>query len=272
MRRASGEGRTVPARIKIQDRNFVGSLSSIANQPEPTSWFSGNVKEYATIVSIDGTPEGLRPGMTAECEILVNDLEDVLFIPVAAVVEQRNEFLCWVEDDAKIEKRPLVLGETNDQFVEVKDGVAEGEKVVLNPRTVVEEARGIREEVEKTDKAKKFGDRAKGGKPGSGGPPAEAGPNAGGAGPTSGGGPGAGGAPGAPGAGGPPSGGQAGGGRMDLMQFDKDKDGKISKDEAPSQMANFFDRMDTDGDGFITKGEVEELRKKYGGGGGGPPQ
>jgi Ca2+-binding EF-hand superfamily protein len=53
---------------------------------------------------------------------------------------------------------------------------------------------------------------------------------------------------------------------MNLMRFDKDKDGKISKDEAPSQMANYFDRMDTDGDGFITQSEIDELSKKYGGG------
>jgi hypothetical protein len=215
--------------------------------------------------------------MTAECEILVNDLRNVLYIPVAAVVEQRGEFLCWVQDGVKIEKRPLVLGETNDQFVEVKDGVADGEQVVLNPRTVVEEARGIREEVEKTDKAKKFGDRSKGGKPGpegAGGPPSAGGP-------AEAGGPGAG-APGggSPGAGGPAAGGRSGGGggrSMDLMQYDKDKDGKVSKDEAPSQMANFFDRLDTDGDGFIDQAEIDELRKQFGSGGGrpgggGPPQ
>ena len=61
---------------------------------------------------------------------------------------------------------------------------------------------------------------------------------------------------------------------MNLMQFDTDKDGKVSKDEAPAQMSSFFDRLDTDGDGFITQSEIDELRKQYGGGaggGGGPP-
>ncbi len=277
MRRAQSEGRLVPARVRIQDRSFVGSLSSIANQPEPTSWFSGNIKEYATIIAIDGTAEGLRPGMTAECNVLVNELKDILFMPVAAVVEQRGEYLCWVQNGDKIEKRPLVLGDTNDQFVEIKDGVAEGENVILNPRTVVEEARGIREEVEKTDDTK-FGDRSGGGKNkggkrgpagkgGPGGPPAEAGP------------PGASGPGGSDagkqGAGGAPTGGRPGGGSgrsMDLTRFDKDKDGKISKDEAPSQMVSFFDQMDTDGDGFIDKAEIDALRKRFGGGGGGPPQ
>ncbi len=69
-------------------------LTNIANQPEPSGWWAGNIKEYATTISIDGTPQGLRPGMTAECEILVDHLKDVLTIPVAAVVEQRGGVLC----------------------------------------------------------------------------------------------------------------------------------------------------------------------------------
>ena len=53
------------ARVSIQGRDYQGTVISIANQPEATSFFQGNVKEYATIVKIDGQPEGLRPGMTA---------------------------------------------------------------------------------------------------------------------------------------------------------------------------------------------------------------
>ena len=81
------------ARIRILDRELQGAVSSIANQPEPTSFFSASVKEYGTIVKIDGQPEGLRPGMTAEVEILVAHLKDVLTLPVAAVVEQRGKYL-----------------------------------------------------------------------------------------------------------------------------------------------------------------------------------
>ncbi|HEV3137194.1 MAG TPA: HlyD family efflux transporter periplasmic adaptor subunit, partial [Pirellulales bacterium] len=59
----------MPARIHIQDREFTGTITSIANQAEPSNWFSGNVKEYAAIISIDSDPHGLRPGMTAAVEI-----------------------------------------------------------------------------------------------------------------------------------------------------------------------------------------------------------
>jgi multidrug efflux pump subunit AcrA (membrane-fusion protein) len=284
------------ARIRILDRDEQGSVSSVANQPEPTSFFSASVKEYGTIVKIDGQPEGLRPGMTAEVEILVADLKDVLTLPVAAVVEQRGKYFCWVTAAGKTERRPLVLGLTNDRFVEVKDGVSEGDKVLLNPRAVVAEARVSEEEAKPTNAREQFGeakpmpDPAQGAVGGSSKPPADAGGLRPG---------GPGGAAGGPkagpdgsgdgsskmsagpdgGRGGPGGGPRAGG--FDMMQFDADGDGKVSKQEAPERMQEGFDALDTNKDGALDQGEIKAMRdmmraKFRGGGGpgggpGGPP-
>src|SRR6185295_4684200 len=114
---------------------------NIANQPQPGSWLSANVKEYATTVSIDGQGAGLKPGMTAKVTILVSDLPSVLAVPVSAVVEQRGQFLCWVKTAKGPERRPLKLGSTNDKLIEIVDGVKDGDDVFRNPRAMIEEAR-----------------------------------------------------------------------------------------------------------------------------------
>jgi|GEM_PF-1941289 hypothetical protein len=89
---------------------------------------------------------------------------------------------------------------------------------------------------------------------------------------------GPGGGPGGPG-GGP---GGPGGGRpsIDWDELDKDGDGKVNKEEAPERMQQFFDRIDTSGDGFIDEEEREAMRRRReerqnsggGPGGGGRPQ
>jgi len=138
---ATSAGRELHAKVRILDRELVGTLSDIANQPAPPGRWPSNAKEYPTIVVIKGKPDGLRPGMTAQCEILVTKLENVLTIPVTAVVERRGEHHCWVTNDEGYERRSLLLGLANDKLVEVKDGLAEGDQVVLNPRAVIPEAR-----------------------------------------------------------------------------------------------------------------------------------
>jgi cell division septation protein DedD len=76
--------------------------------------------------------------------------------------------------------------------------------------------------------------------------------------------------PGGPG-GGP--GQQGGGGRPSINwdELDKDGDDKVSKEEAPEWMQRFFDRIDTNEDGFIDKAEQEAsaARRNSGGGRGG---
>jgi RND family efflux transporter MFP subunit len=274
------------ARIRILDREKTGSVTNIANQPEPSGWFAANVKEYATFVRVEGDPENLRPGMTAEVEILVAHLKDVISLPVAAVVEQGGEYVCWVKEGDSIEKRRLELGLSNDRYIEVKDGVSEGEVVLLNPRAVVPDARGPLVPVEETgvDVNKRFGEAPAGqaaGGPGEGdldGPSGPRGRGEPGGGPDGPGGtPGAGGPGAGPGLGGPGGGGQdAGpggsggrrGGRRDLMQMDTDGDGKVSREEAPEPMQGFFDRLDSNADGFIDRAEADAARQRFRGGGG----
>ena len=48
-----------------------------------------------------------------------------------------------------------------------------------------------------------------------------------------------------------------------MMQNDKDGDGKVSSDEAPERMQNFFDRFDGDKDGFLTKDEITKASKRF---------
>lgn len=242
------------AHLKIQDRVFQGEVVSIANQPEPTSFMSANVKEYATYVRIEGDTDGkLRPGMTAEVEILVANLKDVVSVPVQAVVEQNRKFYVWMRKLTGLtERRPVVTGVTNNTVIEIKDGLVENEEVVLNPRAVVSDAREDSETNEKVDVSSKFGERQR--KEGPTGDAPAAGPGAGGAQPGAG-------QPGGPGKGG------AGGGR-DLMSMDTNGDGKVSLEEAPEQMKQYFDRIDTNHDGFIDAGEAAKARARQQQGGG----
>jgi RND family efflux transporter MFP subunit len=268
------------ARINIQGRELQGEVTQVANQPEPNSWFSGSVKEYATIVKVDGNPKGLKPGMTAEVEILVAHLKNVLTLPVAAVVELRGQFFCWVVGpDGTIERRQLELGLNNEKYVEVKSGISEGDKVVWNPRREIEEAKGKATEQtsEEVNVTEKFGDSKNSANgtsgPASSGPgqepgefPRNRGPN------DQSGGPGRGGPGDATGSGGPGGsrgmGGPRAGGGMDPSQFDTNKDGKVSKEEAPEMMQRFFDRIDTNGDGMLDQDEIRAMRNRGGGPGG----
>jgi HlyD family secretion protein len=130
----------MPARVVVQGKQWVGKVVSIGNQPEPSGWLTASVKRYATTISIEGDTTGLKPGMTAQAEILVADLDNIVTAPVSAVVELDGKFFAWVKSEAGAQCRPLLLGQTNDKVIEIADGLKEGDEVILNPRAVIAEA------------------------------------------------------------------------------------------------------------------------------------
>ena len=54
-----------------------------------------------------------------------------------------------------------------------------------------------------------------------------------------------------------------------FQRYDKNKDGKLSKDEVPPQLRLFFDRLDKDGDAALSKEEARAIGGLLGGIGGG---
>ncbi len=125
----------MPATIRIRGRELQGAVKFVNNQPEPGNWFSSDVKEYAAKVSIDSIPAGvvLKPGMTAEVEILVRELADALQVPLMAVVQEGLESVCYVKKGESVERRKVTIGDANTSFLEIRQGLDKGEEVILNP-------------------------------------------------------------------------------------------------------------------------------------------
>jgi HlyD family secretion protein len=120
------------AQVLLPDRTLTGEVSSVASVTGPAGEWNGYVVKYDTLIKLPSVP-GLRPGMSAEVEVILDRHTDVLTIPVAAVVETAQGDFCWVRTAAGAERRSLQLGDTNDVFTVVKANLKEGDEVVLHP-------------------------------------------------------------------------------------------------------------------------------------------
>lgn len=121
------------ARLKVLGQELPGEVASIADRPDATVMAGNSTKRYAVGIALDDDGERLKPGMTAEVEIVVQRNENVLMIPLLCVIEERGNPRVRVKKLGRLELRDVMLGIANDAFVEVIDGVKEGELVLLNP-------------------------------------------------------------------------------------------------------------------------------------------
>ena len=104
---------------------------------------NGNTS-YPVTVKVDGAPEELYPGMNVSAKIIVEEAGSVLTLPVEAV-ERGDTVLvalpgCLDENGlianlSATEQRQVTLGRNDDNYIEIVDGLEEGDVVVaLSPQ------------------------------------------------------------------------------------------------------------------------------------------
>lgn len=128
-----GLGMTVEVRIGAQ--TLGGELTAIA--PE--------VLERVVLarVRLDAQPEGLRQSQRVSARVLIDERPDVLMLARGPFVETQGGRFAYVMDDGDAVRRPITLGATAVSAVEIVDGLAEGERVVISGTDLFEDAERV---------------------------------------------------------------------------------------------------------------------------------
>jgi len=126
------------ARVKIDaiaDFELEGIVRKVSEYPaQQTSSLMSHIKEYETEIEIINPPAGLRPGMTAQAAVLVEERPEAAQVPLQAVMERNGHYFCLVHTPAGLEARQVQVGPTNDKFVVIEKGLAAGEQVAMAPK------------------------------------------------------------------------------------------------------------------------------------------
>ncbi|MCP4450344.1 MAG: hypothetical protein GY809_02705 [Planctomycetes bacterium] len=131
------------ARIKLPDLTLDGTVTSVAEVTAPAGWWTGTVVKYETVIELP-VVEGLKPGMSANVEVMIDLHENVLTLPVNAVLQTTEGTFCWVlTTEGPHERRTLTLGDTDEAFVVIEAGLQEGDQVVLDPLASIFEAQTL---------------------------------------------------------------------------------------------------------------------------------
>jgi len=118
----------------LPGRVFTGRVEKIAPLPDAQSiWLNPDLKVYNTDVYLDGDGSELRTGMSCRAEIVVKDYDDVVYVPLQAVIRVGVEPTVYVANDNAFEARKVELGLDNNRMVRIINGLEAGEVVLLTP-------------------------------------------------------------------------------------------------------------------------------------------
>lgn len=124
-----------PCRVTVDaepGRTLEGKVAELAVLPDSaSSRFTPNLKVYPAVVHINGTHDWLKPGMNAKVEIIVDQLDGILYVPVQSIEVENDHFFTYVPKGSDLERRQVKTGSFNDQFIEITNGLSLGEQVTL---------------------------------------------------------------------------------------------------------------------------------------------
>lgn len=112
----------------------VGKITNIASLPVTLiPWDKNSPKIYQTKVDFTEKKRDRRvvSGMSVQVEVVSRILPDVLFVPIEAVFEEGGNLIVYLKTDAGPEKQIVKIGESNNSFVQITDGLKEGDEVYL---------------------------------------------------------------------------------------------------------------------------------------------
>jgi multidrug efflux pump subunit AcrA (membrane-fusion protein) len=111
------------------DAVFEGAVISIGQVANSVS----GIKQYEVLVEVKKIPTGARFGMSATAEIEVERADNVLAVPINALIGESPEVQILRSDatgDNQIESVKVTLGLRGDSLVEITSGIKKGDLVI----------------------------------------------------------------------------------------------------------------------------------------------
>ncbi|MBI5107266.1 MAG: efflux RND transporter periplasmic adaptor subunit [Rhodocyclales bacterium] len=108
------------------DKSFAGKLAYIY----PT--LKAETRTVPVRIELANPGGLLKPGMYANVDLAVGGAQKVLTVPTSAVIDSGTRQVVLLQKAAgRFEPRAVKLGQRSDDYVEVREGIAEGDTVVV---------------------------------------------------------------------------------------------------------------------------------------------
>ncbi len=115
----------------FSDMKLSGTVSYVS---ELAASSYSDAMNYDAKIMIEEIPSGMaiKPGMTAEVDILVGTYENVVAVPIGAITEHFQRTFVYVMTGNRGERRAVKTGRMTHSFIEIVEGLTADEVVALD--------------------------------------------------------------------------------------------------------------------------------------------
>ena len=113
---------------------YRGVVEKVGTLPDTQSrWANPNLKVYSTEVVITDTIPDIKPGVSANAEIVITNISSTLKVPIQAVTTYKGEQVVYAGSARSPRPVPVEVGLFNTKFIQILKGLEEGDRILLAP-------------------------------------------------------------------------------------------------------------------------------------------
>ena len=115
----------------FSDSVFTGTVNSVANLAVSKDNNAIKVKVFPVEILINETNKNLLPGLTVSCRIIVDKIDNVLYIPLEGIYPEGDKYFVYKKTRGGYEKHYVTIGASNTDYIIITDGLHEKDEIAL---------------------------------------------------------------------------------------------------------------------------------------------
>jgi RND family efflux transporter MFP subunit len=131
-------GNELRVRVDALDRSFTGKVVRFTRD------VNFETRTMETEIDVENKDLSIDPGMYANTQLQLDHADNVLTIPVEALLLRDNENIVYALDSQnRVHQKTVVVGLRGSQLAEIKKGLAAGERVILGGQEKYQEGERV---------------------------------------------------------------------------------------------------------------------------------
>ncbi|MBN2863496.1 MAG: HlyD family efflux transporter periplasmic adaptor subunit [Bacteroidales bacterium] len=113
------------------DSVYNGSIESVASLAQLKD-YNSKIKIFPVQIRIYGQSKTLLPGLTVSCRIIINEVPDVLYIPLEALFREQDVDYVFLKSGSGFKRHVVKTGSLNTDFAIISEGLNEDAIIALS--------------------------------------------------------------------------------------------------------------------------------------------
>ncbi len=127
------------------DQTITGKVTEVGSSAlQKMTAAAEESKDFKVVITLEDPPQALKPGLSASADIITAKKDEVIAIPISALVlrekkedkekkKSEQEEGVYVVEESRVKFHPVKKGIMGEMLIEILEGLEEGKEIVVGP-------------------------------------------------------------------------------------------------------------------------------------------